>query len=242
MKKFLSIILVATMSISMILTGCGSSKSKNASNENQKTKTKVTFWAASVTPEREAFFKDFQKEVSETYPDIELDFLGIPGDLSAYRQKVDVAIAAGKAPDITNDFRSSLITNGYYEDLTSYFDKWEDKDKINQDFIKAIKTYYSAGKGLYELPYSSQTWNLWVRSDWLKEKGLEVPNNWEQFFTDVEKLTDKDRNQFGLAIRGGAGSANTLEMLMYSYSGITNYFTPDGKSTINNSQKCGICR
>jgi len=234
MKKILSIVLAVAISISVILTGCGSSKSENPSTGNSESKTKVTFWAASITPEREAFFKDFQKKVSETYPDIELDFLGIPGDLSAYRQKVDVAIAAGKAPDITNDFRSSLITKGYYEDLTSYFDKWEDKDKINEDFIKAIKTYYSEGKGLYELPYSSQTWNLWIRSDWLKEKGLEVPNNWEQFFTDVEKLTDKDKNQFGLAIRGGSGSANTLEMLMYSYSGITNYFTSDGKSTINN--------
>jgi multiple sugar transport system substrate-binding protein len=233
MKKIVSIILAAAVSASMILTGCGGSKSQSASNGNSKDKTKVTFWAASVTPEREAFFKDFKKKVSETYPDIELDFLGVPGDLSAYRQKLDVAIAAGKAPDITNDFRPSLVTNGYYEDLNSYFDKWQDKDKINQDLVKSNKTYDPAGKGLYALPYSSQTWNLWVRPDWLKEKGLEIPTNWDNFFTDVDKLTDKEKNQYGLAIRGGAGSSNTLEMLMYSYSGITNYFTPDGKSTIN---------
>jgi multiple sugar transport system substrate-binding protein len=152
MKKIVSIILAAAVSASMILTGCGGSKSQSASNGNSKDKTKVTFWAASVTPEREAFFKDFKKKVSETYPDIELDFLGVPGDLSAYRQKLDVAIAAGKAPDITNDFRPSLVTNGYYEDLNSYFDKWQDKDKINQDLVKSNKTYDPAGKGLYALP------------------------------------------------------------------------------------------
>lgn len=235
MKKLLSIVLAATISMSMLLTGCGtgSSRSRDTSKENSNKKIKVTFWAASVTPEREAFFKEFQKKVSETYPNIELDYLGVPGDLSAYRQKVDVAIASGKAPDITNDFRASLLTNGYYEDLTSYFDKWKDKDKINQSLVKSVKSYDPSGKGLYALPYSSQTWNLWVRRDWLKEKGLETPANWDEFFNTVEKLTDKSKNQYGLAIRGGSGSANTLEMLMYSYSGITNYFTAEGKSTIN---------
>lgn len=233
MKKILSIVLVVTLSVTILLTGCGSSRPQGTLDKDSNKKTKVTFWAASVTPEREAFFKKFQKEVSETYPDIELDFTGIPGDLTAYRQKLDVAIAAENAPDITNDFRAALITNGYYEDLTNYFDEWQDKDKINPDLIKAIEAYNPSENGLYALPYSSQTWNLWIRSDWLKEKGLEIPVNWEQFFSTAEKLTDKEQNQYGLAIRGGAGSANTLEMLMYSYSGITDYFTPDGKSTIN---------
>ncbi|WP_236895486.1 MULTISPECIES: ABC transporter substrate-binding protein [Clostridium] len=234
MKKFLPIVLILIISTTLILSGCNKSMPQDISREGLRKKTIVTFWAASVTPEREVFFKEFQKKVSETYPDIQLDFLGIPGDLSAYRQKVDVAIASGKAPDITNDFRSSLLTNGYYEDLTSYFDKWEDKDKINEDLIKATKSYDPSGRGLFALPYSSQTWNLWVRSDWLKEEGLNVPTNWDEFFNTVEKLTDKNKNRYGLAIRGGAGSANTLEMLMYSYSGITNYFTEDGKATINN--------
>ncbi|MDS0525137.1 sugar ABC transporter substrate-binding protein [Clostridium sp. SHJSY1] len=234
MKKFLSIALLITINMVLFLTGCNSLKYQGVSEESLNKKTKVTFWAATITSEREEFFKKFQKEVSETYPDIELELVGIPGDLSAYRQKVDVAIAAGKAPDITNDFRSSLITNGYYEDLTSYFDKWEDKDKINSNLINSIKSYAPSGNGLYALPYSSQTWNLWIRSDWLKEKGLEVPGDWNQFFNTVEKLTDKEKNKYGLAIRGGTGSSNTLEILMYSYSGIANYFTSDGKCTINN--------
>jgi multiple sugar transport system substrate-binding protein len=46
-------------------------------------------------------------------------------------------------------------------------------------------------------------------------------------------LTDKSKDRYGLSIRGGAGSANTLEYLMYTYSGISDYFTKDGKATIN---------
>lgn len=238
MKKAISAILAATMLFSTVVTGCGNGQQASTSSGaegQQKTsgKTVVTFWGASVSADRQKFFDYFTKKVSETYPDIQLEFLGVPGNLQDYRQKLDVAIQAGTAPDITNDFRPALVTNGYYQDLTPYFEKWKDKGEINEELIKANKTYDPRGKGLYALPYSSQTWNMWVRPDWLKEAGMKTPETWPDFFSAVHKMTDKSKSRYGLAIRGGGGSANTLEMLMYSYSGIDHYFTPDGKATIN---------
>lgn len=210
-------------------TGAGQADGAQADGEQ----TTVTFWAAAVTEERQGFFDWFAEYVTEVYPDIKLDMLGVPGDLSDYRQKLDVAIQAGTAPDITNDFRPELVLNGYYENLNPYFEAWEDKDKINEVLIESNKTYDPAGEGLYALPYSSQTWNMWVRPDWLAEAGMEVPENWDDFFAAVEKMTDVPNDKYGLCIRGGAGSANTLEMLMYAYSGIDHYFNEDGTSTIN---------
>ena len=49
----------------------------------------------------------------------------------------------------------------------------------------------------------------------------------------MEALTDKEAGRYGVALRGGKGAAANLEMLMYSYSGITNYFTEDGVCTVN---------
>lgn len=223
-----------------LLTGCSGGGKQSSAGTGSGTAAAsgdapvtVTFWGAAISEDRQSFFTDFQKKVHETYPNITLDFLGVPGSLNDYRQKLDVAINAGTAPDITNDFRPSLVTNGYYQNLNEYFDKWDKKDEINTQLIKSNKTYDPKGTGLYALPYSSQTWNLWVRPDWLKEVGMSTPTTWDDFFTAVQKMTDKSKNRYGLAIRGGAGSANTLEMLMYAYSGITNYFTSDGKCTIN---------
>ena len=235
MKKFGNLLLSGLFVGALFLSGCsGNNSASGAKNDSSAGgKEKVTFWAAAVSEDRQEFFDWFADHVSEEYPDIELDMLGVPGSLNDYRQKLDVAIQAGTAPDITNDFRPQLVTNGYYENLDEYFNKWEDKDLINEELIKSNKTYDPTGKSLYALPYSSQTWNMWVRNDWLAEVGEETPTSWDQFFTDVEDLTDKSKDQYGMAIRGGAGSANTLEMLMYSYSGITNYFDEDGKATIN---------
>lgn len=235
-KQITAMALTAAMVTGTLLTGCGSNSKEPAAssaNTGAESQTTVTFWAAAVTEERQEFFDWFAGYVTEVYPEIKVDMLGVPGDLSDYRQKLDVAIQAGTAPDITNDFRPELVLNGYYENLNSYFDSWEEKDNVNPELIKSNKTYDPAGEGLYALPYSSQTWNMWVRPDWLKTVGMDVPVTWSDFFTAVEKMTDAAKDRYGLCIRGGAGSANTLEMLMYDYSGITSYFTEEGKATIN---------
>lgn len=193
----------------------------------------VSFWAATVTPERDAFYKDFASLVHKTYPNITLDYLGVPGDITAYNQKLDMAIAADQAPDIFL-LRTDLIARGAYEPLDKYFDNWADKNKINAGAVKGNRSADAKYHKLYAMPATNQTWNMWIRPDVIKAANLPVPKTWDQFFNDAKKLTNKKAGMYGYSIRGGAGSANTLEMLMYSYSGITNYFTANGKATINN--------
>ena len=237
LKKFSALLLTTVITSTALFTGCGNTKNASSNEtQNPNDPATVTFWAASVTQERQEFFDWFAKYVHEVYPNITLDMLGVPGNLTDYRQKLDVAIQAGTAPDITNDFRPELVTNGYYQNMNDYFNNWADKGLINEQLIKSNKTYDPNGTGLYALPYSSQTWNMWVRTDWLNSINMKVPTNWPDFFTAVQKLTDKKNDKYGLAIRGGGGSANTLEMLMYAYSGVTNYFDANGKSTINNAK------
>ncbi|RTE10731.1 ABC transporter substrate-binding protein [Paenibacillus whitsoniae] len=235
-----------TLAAALTVTGCsngsgsgssstpGASSAANASSAAPSgKKTTITFWAAAVTPERNAFFEGIVKKFEEQNPNIHVDYLGVPGDLSAYEQKLDVAIAAGQAPDITNDFKADYIARGAYEPLDDYFNKWDGKASISAGALQSNRLLDQKEGKLYALPYSSQTWNLWVRPDWFKEANLQLPDTWSQFFDALPKLTDKSKDRYALSIRGGAGSANTLEALMYTYSGISDYFTADGKATIN---------
>ncbi|MEK5240149.1 sugar ABC transporter substrate-binding protein [Paenibacillus sp. FSL L8-0470] len=238
-RKLRSSVLVGA-SLLLALTGCGSNKTTNSASSGEASKngdkakqTTISFWAAAVTTERNAFFEKIIKQFEEENPDIKVDYLGVPGDLSAYEQKVNVAISAEQAPDIMNDFKADLLARDVLEPLDAYYDSWADKDLISAELIASNRKLDTKEGKLYALPYSSQTWNLWLRPDWFKEAGLALPDTWDQFFEDVAKLTDKSKDRYGLSIRGGAGSANTLEMLMYSYSGIADYFTPEGKATIN---------
>jgi len=241
-KRFISIVTALAVLSTFSFTGCGSKSSTDkgstaaattGANAAQGKPVTLSFWAAAITPERDTFLKDMAAKFHEKNPNVTIDFLGVPGDLQAYRQKLDMAIAANQAPDITNDFRADLITRGYYAPLDDYFDKWSDKDKINPAAVKTDRDLDQKAGKLYAMPYSSQPWVFWIRPDWFKEANLPIPETWDQMFDSIKKLTDKSKGRYGLSIRGGSGSANTLETLMYSYSGIQEYFTKDGKSTIN---------
>jgi multiple sugar transport system substrate-binding protein len=199
-----------------------------------QTKATISFWAAAVTPERDQFFKSVVAKFEAANPGIHVDYLSVPGDLTSYRQKWDVAFAAGSDPDITNDFTAKQVEMGALEPLDKYFNAWKGKDSVNPALIAGNRTYDPKNHYLYALPYSAQPWVMWVRPDWFRKAGLKVPTTWNEFFSDVAKLTDKANDTYGTSIRGGGGSANTLEMLMYSYSGILSYFDESGKCTINN--------
>ena len=71
--------------------------------------TTVKFWTYCTTPEREQDFVRFQQILKERHPEITLDYLGIPGDIPTFMQKLDVAIASDTAPDFTDFSRSVYL-------------------------------------------------------------------------------------------------------------------------------------
>lgn len=49
----------------------------------------------------------------------------------------------------------------------------------------------------------------------------------------MQKPTNRENDQHGTALRDGPGSSNTLEILMYVYSGLTDYSDRNGRYIIN---------
>lgn len=229
---------VLLLEICVLLTGCGSGSTPDASQPDRsedggKAGTSVSFWTYCTTPERDLDFQNFAQVLKKEYPDIALDYVGSPGDIPTFAQKLDVAIASDTAPDLTDYYDSKYIRNGFYEPLDTYFDRWAGKDSLDPAAVEKIRSFDPQGRTLYALPFSTQPWGMWVRKDLLEAAGLSIPRTWDEFFTAVQKLTDKEKDQYGIALRGGPGSSNTLEALMYSYSGLTEYFDQNGKCTVN---------
>jgi multiple sugar transport system substrate-binding protein len=237
LKKVTSVFTAALLTLASCfsLSGCatGAANTESSVPDDGTSPVTLTFWAGTVTSDRDAVYKQFVNEVHKKYSNITIDYLGVPGSWSSFDQKLNVAISAGTAPDISNHFLASRIKNGYYLALDSYFDAWADKDSVNSNLVTATRNYDQKDHKLYALPYGTQIQIMWERPDVLKAADLSSPSNWDTFFKEVKTLKDTSTGQFGTSIRGGAGSASELEFLMYSYSGITNYFDSKGKSTIN---------
>ncbi|MFJ5715834.1 ABC transporter substrate-binding protein [Neobacillus sp. NPDC093127] len=236
-KKLLKTVAATSMAASLILAGCSKdTKDANAGAKEKKEdpneKVTLTFWDENAGPQRTPIWEELIKRFQDKNPNITVEYVGLPKDSA--KQKYDAAIAANDTPDVASVQTSWLPEFSLREallPLDSYFDKWEDKEKINKgslDFNKKIVPDHK----LYGIPYTQNLDILWVRPDWFKEANVQIPENWDDFFSAVEKLADKDKNRYGYTIRGGAGGSFQLQRMMYAYSGINDYIK-DGKSTIN---------
>lgn len=202
--------------------------------------TTLTFWLDDMTDARMEMMEKIIDGFEATHPDIKIDFTPLPEDAS---DKLMLAFEAGTAPDILNVTSKEIptyIENGYVLNLTDIYAE-KGNDALLDSALEAARMFDRTGNQLYYLPSGTNFFCLWMRSDWFAEKGLAIPTTWDDFFSSVEALTDKDNGRYGIALRGGSGAANNLEMLMYSYSGIEHYFTEDGVCTVNDPLHVEFC-
>src|SRR5208283_2450770 len=77
---------------------------------------------------------------------------------------------------------------------------WSGKSDISDDLWRLTRA--SDGK-MYYLPLQYVVLYLYVRQDWLAQKNLPMPTDFDKFLAAAQGLTGGDRWGFGL--RGGAG-------------------------------------
>lgn len=239
-KKIFKTFIASSMAASLLLAGCSQGSSEDANSTEKKKadpneKVTLTFWDENAGPQRTPIWEELITRFEEEHPNIDVEYVGLPKDSA--KTKYDASIAAEDTPDVGSVQTSWLPEFALREallPLDSYFDKWDQKNKINEGAIEFNKDIVNDNK-LYGIPYTQNLDILWVRPDWFKEKGTKIPENWDEFFTAIEQQTDKANNRYGYTIRGGAGGSFQLQRLMYAYSGKENYIK-DGKSTIDSKE------
>ena len=256
MKKTLALVLTAAMAASLTACGGGSgagteaAKTEAAKTEAEKTeaakeevpaskdassgeKVTVTFWDENAGDERTEYYQQIIADFEAENPDIHIEYLGLSS--SDALSKYQTAIAAGETPDVgglVNTWASTVIGQGHCVALDDMFSAWEDSGNIGEGYIETCRTYNKDGK-LYMMPTSANFITLWTNDAMFEAAGLEAPKTWDEFFACADKLTDKEKNQYGYTIRGGSGSAPVLIDFIYSYLGTNEVFDENGKTTIN---------
>ncbi|MBA4493348.1 ABC transporter substrate-binding protein [Paenactinomyces guangxiensis] len=234
-KKVFRTILALSLVTSLFLAGCGQEKTAiNGDNHSASGgKVVLTFWDENAGPQRTPIYEELIKRFEAQNPNIDIQYVGLPKNSA--KQKYDAAIAANDMPDVAGVQTSWLpefSIRGALLPLDDYFNQWSEKGKINEPTIDFNRNIV-VDKKLYGIPYTQNLDILWYRPDWFKESGVKPLETWDEFFTAVEKMTDKGKNRYGFSIRGGAGGSFQLQRMMYAYSGIDKYFDKSGKSTIN---------
>ena len=187
----------------------------------------IVVWKNTDSAERIDLMESYHQKFMEQYPWITIKYTAIPG--GDYATKLELAFANEDAPDVfwSGAADASYIENGYVAKLDEAFENWDYKDNILSNHLDAIRSLDTKNGNLYMIPDGTNINCLWYRPDWYAEAGLST-KTWEDIFTAIEALTDKGNDRYGVSIRGGSGAAQNLEMMMFSYAGITSYFDENG--------------
>ncbi len=201
--------------------------------QGQSEKIQLTFWDENAGETRTPYYQKLINDFNASQNRIEVIYEGIPS--SSAKEKYDVAIATNTTPDIGHcnaAWGSNWLAQECLIPLDNYFNSWDEAKDINQNYLQLNRNLDPEGR-LFMITDTVATPLMWVRLDMLKAKGLDVPRTWDEFFNDVELLTDKSKGVYGFSIRGGGGNVVELQHAMYAYSGISEYFDENGNCTLN---------
>lgn len=216
-------------------SGTESSSAGNSSSQASGEPVTISYWSATASDDRNAWHAQAIEQFESENPNIQVEFLGVPGDTSAMTQKLDMAIAANSPPDAFGDFlQPTYIERGIIRPLDDYFANHKERDAFPDQYLDIYRgmDFKSEEPKLYAMPHGMNVQCLYIRPDIIAAAGLEEPTTWEEFFAIAEACTDRDSGLYGYIIRGGSGSATALYQLMYGYSGI-DAVIKDGVCTLN---------
>ena len=230
-KKVLAVLMAGVIGMGM-LAGCGNGSSEEPKSESKTgdETVELTFWdnyADTIHTEvYEKIISDFEKE----NPNIKVKYVPLPSDQA--KSKYDVAIQGNTTPDCGVIYQYWMNDFIIQDALLPLDDYAEGDDSLLDTFVDSMKSTAPDGK-YYSLPFYVVPPALWYNTQMFEEKNIKVPETWDEVFDDVSALTEKEDGVYGFSIRGGAGSSQQLEQMLYQYSGITDMFDEDGNSTIN---------
>ncbi|MGN8832171.1 ABC transporter substrate-binding protein [Selenomonas montiformis] len=228
MRRMIALLLA----VCLLAAGCGQDGPR-ASVPAGRGRTTIVFWNENAAADRTEYYHELIERFERENPDIQVQYVGLPKKVA--RLKINTAIATNELPDVCgvqSAWIAEFYNKGVLLNMDPYFEQWDSKDDLLPSVIADNRRLAPDG-GLYQLPNTMGLEILWYRSDWFQQQGIDPPSDWESFFADVHKLTDKEHGIYGYTLRGGDGAGLQLMRTMFAYSGYTQFFSADGRCLIN---------
>ncbi|MFJ2484649.1 ABC transporter substrate-binding protein [Pseudomonas sp. NPDC087639] len=152
--------------------------------------------------------KTFETE----HPDIKLNWVVLEENVLRQRLTTDIATQGGQF---------DVLTIGMYEAALWGGKGWLEPMKdlpasyALDDVFPSVREGLSVKGSLYALPFYAESSITYYRTDLFKDAGLTMPERptWEQIAGFAEKLTNKDKEQYGICLRGKAGWGENMALV-----------------------------
>ncbi|WP_095054930.1 sugar ABC transporter substrate-binding protein [Pseudomonas sp. Irchel s3b2] len=152
--------------------------------------------------------KTFEAE----HPDIKLNWVVLEENVLRQRLTTDIATQGGQF---------DVLTIGMYEAALWGAKGWLEPMKdlpasyALDDVFPSVREGLSVKGTLYALPFYAESSITYYRTDLFKDAGLTMPERptWTQISEFAGKLTNKDKEQYGLCLRGKAGWGENMALI-----------------------------
>lgn len=152
--------------------------------------------------------KTFESE----HPDIKLNWVVLEENVLRQRLTTDIATQGGQF---------DVLTIGMYEAALWGAKGWLEPMKdlpasyALDDVFPSVREGLSVKGSLYALPFYAESSITYYRTDLFKDAGLTMPERptWEEIAGFAEKLTSKDKEQYGICLRGKAGWGENMALI-----------------------------
>lgn len=203
----------------LLLSGCGGSDKAPAGGD----KIRLSFWNTMEGMEAK-ILPELIEKFHQQNPDIEID--SRPIDFYKARDKFKESIKAGAGPDILRADRfwlSDFIKAGAIVDIQAS----TIKDEI-EDMVPVAKGVVVEGGKYWAMPISVDCLALFYNRAHFSEKGVKVPENFDEFTQAASALTDANSGRYGFFIYPNGWY---FEPFLFGFGG--QYFSPEGRLVIN---------
>ncbi|WP_430790560.1 ABC transporter substrate-binding protein [Virgibacillus flavescens] len=196
-KKWFVLFLVSAMVLLLAACSGGEGEGEETSSGDSKT---ISFWAPFSGPDGPKM-KQIVDEYNESQDEYTVDFQIVPQ--TEYYKTVDLAINGGKTmPDVMIMHGDQIFTYSEKGVLKKLNDIVGDEISKEQYHEKGIEGATVDGE-LYGFPLDIHPLMLYWNKDMFKAAGLDPnqpPTTRDEFIEYAQKLTDKDKNQWGYVV------------------------------------------
>lgn len=238
MKKNVAILLAVSLGV-LSVSGCGSKNAASASAEGTENsgadttaggKKEITFWHYMSEDKEGKYVVEAVDEFNNSQDEIYVNAQYLPRQ--ELMKQYSIGVVSGELPDcgmVDNPDHNSYASMGVFEDITQFYDSWEEADFMEG----SINSCRYEGK-LYGLPWGNNCLGLFYDKDMLDAAGIDVPSNWTELEAACKVLT-KDGVK-GLAVSGIGTEEGTFQFMPWLLSAggdISHLDSPESKEAMS---------
>ena len=211
-EKLAAVLVMAVLLAALPVGGCRMEEHEKP-DEQAKERKELLLWTYYETDAQKAAVSNLVEGFNQSQEEYLLTW-EYHGPLTEFNKRLAIEPTAEQKPDIViidNPDMKRYAKTGELEDLTEYITQMDDLDTYYPEALDSA----CFGERYYGLPFCCNNVALIYNEELFQEKGMTVPQTWEEFLDCAVALTENDRKGFAMsAIKGEQSAFQILPFIL----------------------------